>query len=333
MIFVDMHCDTLTALMSGRGCGDLMENRLSVDFRRLQKNGQSIEFFACFVNLADFLKIRENADAALLDEPAYDLDRAWAYTCQVLDYFDENQRRYPGVCTLIKTAQDVEQFRKPVGALLTVEESGMLDGSLKRLEQLFDRGVRLMTLTWNYDNALGHPNHRDKVKNSLGLTSFGFEVIERMEELGMIVDVSHLSDGGFYDVARVMKKPFVASHSNARTLCGHQRNLTDPMIKALAQHGGVAGLNFCPAFLDEKNGSTVDAMIAHIRHMIHVGGEDVVALGTDFDGIGGPLEIAHTGEMLKLRDGLEKSGFTGRVIDKLWSQNAVRVMKEVLPQG
>ena len=159
-----------------------------------------------------------------------------------------------------RQAKAAEDFSSPIGALLTVEEGGVLDGSMERLEQLFEKNVRLLTLTWNKDNCIGHPNHRDKEKNALGLTPFGFEVICRMEELGMIVDVSHLSDGGFYDVARTMKKPFVASHSNARALCGHPRNLTDDMLKLLAKHGGVAGLNFCPAFLDEKAGCTVEAM-------------------------------------------------------------------------
>lgn len=321
MTFVDMHCDTLTELMSDPARGDLMNNGLSVDFNRLRKNGRAIQFFACFVNLADFEK----------DNAAYDLDKAWDYTCRVLDFFEENQSRYPGVCTLIQTAKAAEDFSSPIGALLTVEEGGVLDGSMERLEQLFEKNVRLLTLTWNKDNCIGHPNHRDKEKNALGLTPFGFEVICRMEELGMIVDVSHLSDGGFYDVARTMKKPFVASHSNARALCGHPRNLTDDMLKLLAKHGGVAGLNFCPAFLDEKAGCTVEAMTAHIRHMIHVAGEDVVALGTDFDGISGPLEISDTKEMSKLRDHLERSGFTARVIDKIWYENAVRVLKEVLP--
>ena len=131
-------------------------------------------------------------------------------------------------------------------------------------------------------------------------------------------------------MARHMNKPFVASHSYARALCPHPRNLTDHMIRTLADHGGVAGLNFCPAFLDEKNGSTVEAMTAHVRHMIQVGGEDVVALGTDFDGISGPLEIPHTGKMELLYHALKKSGLTQRVLDKIWYGNALRVMEDVM---
>ena len=332
MRLIDMHCDTLTYLMNHPECGDLMDNSRSVDLRRLKGHGRGLEFFACFVYMGAFEQV----------------DDAYQYVCRALDFFDENKKRYKDDCVVIKTADDVRRYfgqkegadrtdaatevpeRALAGALLTVEEGGILNGRMERLETLYERGVRLITLTWNFDNCLGHPNSSDPEKNSLGLTEFGFEVIRRMEEMGMLVDVSHLSDGGFFDVARTLKKPFVASHSNARAICPHPRNLTDEMLKVLAEHGGAAGLNFCPAFLDEKNGSTIDAMKAHIRHMIQVAGEDVVAIGTDFDGIDGPLEISHTGELMKLWDALEADGVPGRILDKLWYGNAARVMQDVL---
>lgn len=322
MAFIDMHCDTLTALMDGRSDGDLMNNRLSVDLARLKNNGGAIEFFACFVCLGRFKD--------------HDPDEAWDYVIRTLDYYEENRKKYPNDCHKVEKYEDVDRIpsgssMSPVGTLLTVEEGGVLNGSMERLHGLFDRGVRLITLTWNYDNCLGHPNHQDSEKNSLGLTPFGFEAVEEMERLGMIVDVSHLSDGGFYDVAKGARKPFVASHSNARALCPHPRNLTDDMIRALAQKGGVAGLNFCPSFIDEKAGSTVEGMVAHLSHMIRVGGEDVAAIGTDFDGIDGELEISHTGEMSKLHQALERAGFPSRVIDKIWYGNVRRVLGEVLP--
>ena len=133
-----------------------------------------------------------------------------------------------------------------------------------------------------------------------GLTDFGKEAVERMEQLGMLVDVSHLSDGGFWDVSRLCKGPFVASHSNCRALNPHPRSLTDEMLRTLAEHGGVAGLNFAPEFLNGDitcQDSRVEDMVTQLRHRINVGGEDCAALGSDLDGIGGRLEIDSSAAM------------------------------------
>ena len=126
-----------------------------------------------------------------------------------------------------------------------------------------------------------------------GLTDFGKEVVAEMERLGMAVDVSHVSDGVFWDVAAIAKKPFLASHSNARAVCGHTRNMTDDMIRKLAEKGGVMGLNIGPEFITfGSEESTVDGMVKQILHIREVGGSDILALGSDFDGIHGKLEVA-----------------------------------------
>lgn len=138
--------------------------------------------------------------------------------------------------------------------MLTVEDGRMVNGSFDRLEQLAKTGVRAIALTWNFENCFGAPNSRDPKIMSKGLSAFGKEAIEAMNELGILVDVSHLSDGGFYDVAKISKKPFVATHSDCRALAAHPRNLTDDMIRLLAQKGGVSGINFAPAFLDDTQG-------------------------------------------------------------------------------
>ena len=152
--------------------------------------------------------------------------------------------------------------------MLTVEEGAVCKGSTGKLRHLYRLGVRMLTLTWNYPNELGWPNVKMPPEGSEeapdftvpdrehGLTETGFAFLSEMERLGMIVDVSHLSDAGFWDVARAAEKPFVASHSNARAVCHHVRNLNDEMIRALAEKGGVTGLNFCPSFLEaERAGS------------------------------------------------------------------------------
>ena len=145
--------------------------------------------------------------------------------------------------------------------------------------------------------------------------------------------MSHLSDGGFYDVAKISKKPFVATHSDCRALAAHPRNLTDEMIRILAEKGGVSGINFAPAFLDDTPGneeSRVSDMVRHVKHFIEVGGEDCVGIGTDFDGIRGHLEVGEPGQLALLFDALENAGITPRQIDKIASGNVLRVMKEVM---
>ena len=353
MRLVDMHCDTLTEVMAHQESQTLMENSLSVDISRLKKHDQAVQFFACFVYLDKYKWPEVQKDGysgtfsgsgRSMETSIWNLDAAYEYTCRVLDYFDSSMKEFARSVIPVRTVRDLERCindgniaggtgaKTLPGALLTVEEGGMLDSKMDRLVHFFEKGVRLLTLTWNYDNCIGHPNTGDEKRMALGLTSFGFQVVEQMNELGMIVDVSHLSDGGFWDVEKASKKPFIASHSNSRAICDHPRNLTDEMLKALAGHGGVAGLNFCPSFLDTENGCTVAAMIRHIEHMIHVAGEDVVAIGTDFDGIRGNLEIPHTGQMKLLYEGLEKAMMPARIIDKIFYGNALRVMKEVLPE-
>ena len=148
----------------------------------------------------------------------------------------------------------------------------------------------------------------------------------------MIIDVSHLSDQGFWDIAKHTQKPFVASHSNARALCGHARNLTDDMIKTIADRGGVIGLNFYGLFLNESadDFSNVKRMAEHARHIINVGGSECLGLGSDFDGIDGRLEMEDCSQMEKLIAELEKQHFTIGEIEKIVYKNTLNVYKEML---
>ncbi len=166
---------------------------------------------------------------------------------------------------------------------------------------------------------------------SARLSNFGREAIGAMNDMGIIIDVSHLSDGGFMDVAKLSRKPFVASHSNCRSLSPHQRNMTDEMIKLLAEAGGVAGINFGPEFLNEDiqlKDSRIARMSEHIQHMKKVGGIECVGLGSDFDGISGNFELSDISKMGLLFDQLSKDGFTEDEIEKIAYKNALRVIKD-----
>jgi len=164
------------------------------------------------------------------------------------------------------------------------------------------------------------------------LTDFGRNAITEMNELGMLIDVSHLSDGGFWDVIALSKNPIVATHSNCRALASFRRNLTDEMIRAIAENGGVSGLNFCPNFLtdDGLQVCRTDDLCRHALHFINAGGEDCVGLGTDFDGTTGDFEIGQPTEMHLLFDALHKNGLTERQIEKLAFRNVLRLISDTL---
>lgn len=305
---IDLHCDTILLLDEAGDRANLMKNPFSVDLKKLQKNKSLAQFFALFIELEAF------------DEP-------WDYFEKLYYRFnkemDENRE-------IIKHVRSYDEMinNDQLSAFLTVEEGGIIGKDFSKLEKLYELGVRLITLTWNFPNSIGFPNvngHSDK-----GLTKFGKEVVEYMNSTGMIVDVSHLSDAGFWDVANISNKPFIASHSNARSIVNHSRNLTDPMIKAIADSGGVIGINFCPSFINKEGVSTIDMIVKHMLHIIDQGGIDVMAIGTDFDGIKGPLEIEDISQMYLLKEALMKKGLTENQINKIWQQNAKRVIREVL---
>lgn len=191
----------------------------------------------------------------------------------------------------------------------------------------------MITLTWNYPNEIGYP-HKD-TNPVHGLTKRGQELVQEMENLGILVDVSHLSDAGFYDVATCTSKPFVASHSNARAVCNTSRNLTDDMIRILGERGGVTGLNFYPDFLTlpmpgQENPGTIAAVTAHAKHIVNVGGIEVLGLGSDFDGIDSHKELPGVQAVWLLADAFAKEGFKASEIDKIMYGNVLRVYREAL---
>lgn len=189
--------------------------------------------------------------------------------------------------------------------------------------------MRLITLTWNYPNKIGYPNINERYSNK-GLTDFGKEVITEMNRLGMIIDVSHLSDAGFNDVAMLSNKPFTASHSNSRTVHNYTRNLTDDMIKILSEKGGVMGINYEKTFLGNGDISRDSDMVKHISHIKNVGGIEVIGLSSDFDGISPDCELGDVSEVEKLFNCLQKHGFSQDEIEKISLLNSLRLIKDIL---
>jgi len=311
MQIIDLHCDTMLHLFDQPQL-KLQKNNLSVDIHKLKAGNGAAQFFALYIDLAEYQNPLQRC-LSMLDVFYQEIE---ANSTEIAV-----ARNYQEMCKLQQAGK--------IAAFLTIEEGGVLQGRLENLRNFYRLGVRLMTLTWNYPNELGYPNCKEEYRVQ-GLTEFGQQAVHEMNKLGMIIDVSHLSDQGFYDVASLSNKPFVASHSNARAVRSHGRNMTDDMIVLLAQKGGVMGINFSGDFLGNSSSSKVDDMMAHIKHIYQVGGIDVLAFGTDFDGIEYTLEIANLAEMHKLFEALRKSGFTENQIEKIAYQNAMRVIQDCL---
>lgn len=334
MKVVDMHCDTVSELYNRRQKGEtisLLENSLHMDLQKMKRGDYLLQNFALYLNLKQ-------------------TERPFEHAMHLADTFYTEIEKYPDQIGVVKSWEDIEENRKKgrMSALLTLEEGGMCQGNLSFLRDLYRIGARMMTLTWNYPNELGFPNQmlqgdpegRRPPKcvpdTEHGLTETGIEFVREMERIGMIIDVSHLNDAGIWDVFRYTKKPFVASHSGARAEASHPRNLTDHMIRALAERGGVAGINFCSLFLkdredgDDDRFSACSDMVRHMRHMREIGGIGVIGLGSDFDGITSTLEMKDCSGMQMLADEMSRQGFTTGEIEAVFSENVLRVYKELL---
>lgn len=316
MGIIDLHCDTIHKIFH-MDEKSLYENSYSVDIKKMQRSNVAAQFFALFLDKG---WIEEN-DVNIYE---YAKDFYKVYISQI-----EENKEYIRLAT---NYSDLQNNLKDgvMSAFLTIEEGDFLQGKIERLDEFYKLGLRLITLTWNYENCIGYPNSVDEDVMKKGLKHFGFEVVERMNELGLIIDVSHLSDGGFYDVIKHSRRPVIASHSNAREITRVPRNMTDDMMRLLANKGGVMGLNFHPHFLGNDNVSKVEYMIKHIKHIKNKAGIDTVALGSDFDGIEGELEISNIGEIEKLIVELGNSGFHPDEIEKICYLNAERIIVECL---
>lgn len=327
MKWIDMHCDTLSEIRKQKK--ELRINDLCVDLERLRRSGACGQFFACFVNAAAYGLKKKTA-------PERDVwDRAYREVLSMLGqaYREQDENFIIAGTADFFTKQTWPEMEKTeiLYGMLTVEEGGVLNGRIERLDELYERGVRLVTLTWNYENCIGSPNSRNPAVMEKGLTKFGINVVNRMNDKGMIIDVSHLSDGGFRDCIRHSRAPVAASHSNARALCRHPRNLSDEMLHILGEKGGVAGVNFYSPFLREEGKADISDIVRHIRHMVNCAGEDAVALGTDFDGFESkdcPQNIGSVSDMYKLWPALRQNGFTWRQIEKIACGNIKRLIND-----
>jgi len=316
---IDMHCDTITREeFETKG---IYKNNLHIDILKMSKGEYLMQTFAVFI-------------------PLHKVNTPFETTKKYIELFKSEINKNSHVISQVTTYQELQNNKalKKMSALLSIEEGGAIEGDLEKLEYFYSLGVRMMTLTWNFPNEIGYPNinmtNKTKVNIRIpntvdGLTPFGKEVVKKMNELGMIIDVSHLSDAGFYDVINLSTKPIVCSHSNSRKICKVSRNLTDEMILALKKNKGVMGINYCPDFISSSKKNQIPDIIKHINHIKEVGGIDIIALGSDFDGIPTPNGMSDATKTLELKEALVKEGYTQEEIDKIFYKNFLRVFKKV----
>ena len=314
MRIIDMHCDTLIEGWR-KPERSFYDGDTSINLKLLKENGSLLQFFAMYLSRNEMKTM-----------DSYDILKG------IYGYYQTQMEKYSDIIKPVYSAQDVLENEKKglLSSLLTVEDGVFIDGKIERVQEVYDMGVRLITLMWNFENSVGFPCSDDPEAHLKGLKPFGIEVVEKMNELGMIIDVSHMSEGGFYDVAKHSKKPFVASHSCARALCNHRRNLTDDQLRTIGNAGGIAGVNFECSFLKEgSNRATYDQIIEHLLYMKDKAGIDAVGFGSDFDGIEDNGELVNYSGFKTLLERMEGK-FTYDEIDKICRGNALRVIKDVI---
>lgn len=305
---IDLHCDTLTATHGGEDSRTLDDPRSVLALSRLPKGVHWCQCFAVFV--PDGLTPAEGN--------AYYRRFQASFARQLSGRADAAQCR---------TAEDIRRAWAggKMAAILTVENGVALGGDLSNIDRMARDGVRMLTITWNGENQLGSGNSTQH-----GLSELGRAAIPRLEQAGILLDVSHLNDPGFTQMLDVASRPFVASHSNARSVCGHPRNLADWQIREMISRRCLIGLNYCIDFLQEDGKPELEDLLRHIDHFLELGGEDWLALGSDFDGADLPEFLRGPERVVSVYDRLLERGYSRQLCDKLFCQNAMRFFEENL---
>ncbi|GKU78705.1 dipeptidase [Paenibacillus sp. L3-i20] len=307
MKVIDFHCDVLCKLLLDEKLNFKNDESGSLDvtYKRLQDAGTLLQTFAIYIPK----KLNGNM-TPILDS---------------IDLFYEKVLTCPNI-HLVLTSDDLEYCIEEgkIGALLSLEGVDGLQGNLAMLRNLHRLGVRAAGLTWNQANwaADGVMEQRGG-----GLTAKGVELIKECNDLGIMLDMSHLSERGFWDVVKLSDKPVFASHSNARAICNHPRNLNDQQIKTIIEANGIIGITYVPTFLNSSGKATIDDIIRHIDYIGSIGGENHIMLGSDFDGIDVYVErLAHPGQVIALKNALLKR-YSANQTEGFLSKNALRFLR------
>ena len=305
----DAHCDTISKLFN-QGA-ELKKSNLHLDLERMSKFYTYIQVFAAFIDKNKVVGSYVNYALKLFDKYYFEIEKNKGLINPILSSDDLTNTENGGVYSI-----------------LSIEGGEMLEGSLSTISMFYRLGVRLITLTWNYANEIS-----DGICEARGggLTDFGKSAVKMMEDLGILIDVSHISEKGFWDVYENTKYPFIASHSCVKSLCSHSRNLNDEQISAIIKRNGVIGINFYPDFLSDDKVADINTIVKHIEYILKMGGENVLAFGSDFDGVSHlPQGISGVQDIYKIIDALSYKGFDSTLCDKIAYKNLYRIFYETL---
>lgn len=306
MKLFDLHCDTIER-MEELG-EDMLTDKTQLSLKYLPQIEKWCQTFAIFIPDS-----KRGVDAV-------------SYYEQVLAYFHKMLQKHADIVEMANTADDIRRITgsKKCAALLSVEGGAVLDGKLENIEKLKKDGVKMMTLTWNGANELASGN----VNPEMGFTAFGREAVREMERQNIIVDVSHLNDKGMEELMGFATKPIIATHSNLRSVCSHKRNVTEEMFRYIVEHKGLCGLNLLHGFVsDEPMKDSKAELFRHVYRMLELGGEDVIACGSDFDG-GITSQMDNPALFASFGDYMVDHGISRRVSDKIMFENALHFFEE-----
>ncbi|MFN4141490.1 dipeptidase [Aestuariivirga sp.] len=323
------HGDPVSAFIEGDGEGHL-------DLPRMIRGGLAGGFFAIFVPSP---QDEEFADEEEMNPPpANEVGQfaALAATVGMASLLFRIEEASQGRFKVCRSAAEIRaaMAEGKIAAIFHLEGAEAIDTELRALDVLHRAGLRSLGLVWSRDNAFGRgvpfrfPSSPD---TGMGLTEAGKQLVRRCNELKILLDLSHLNEKGFWDVARASTAPLVATHSNAHALCASSRNLTDEQIRIIGKSGGMIGLNFANGFLradgrwQSENG--LDTMLRHLDHLMKLAGEDHVGLGSDFDGARIPSQIGDAAGLPALVTAMEGHGYGGELTKKLCSENWLRVLE------
>ena len=309
ILTLDTHCDTPMFFPQGIHF-DHRDPKILVDLHKMTEGRQDATIMVAY-----------------LPQPT---DNPKAYADSIFDQIEVIVSQNSDYIRIASTPRDL-WMNKHMGLksiMLGIENGIAIDGKLENLQHFVDRGIVYMTLCHNGDNDICDSASKTQHTHH-GVSAFGEQVIKEMNRLGVMVDMSHAGEESFYQALEISSMPIVCSHSSARALCDHQRNLTDDQMRALAKKGGVAQTTIYHGFLRKEGEATINDVIAHLEHAIDVMGIDHVGLGTDFDGDGGVRGLANSSELINFTRKLLARRFSEQDIQKIWGGNFLRVMEEV----
>jgi membrane dipeptidase len=305
MNLIDFHCDTLSECYNRKS--ELYKNDLHIDLERGKRVfNKYCQVFAVWIP----------------DEKRG--DEAYDYFNNVYAFFEKQLLKNYNTVAFCRSSGEMDNAfgENKIAAFLSVEGGAVLGGDIDVIDALYEKGVRILTLTWNGQNELGDGCFTENAK---GLSPFGVNCVKKLQKKGIIVDVSHLSERGFYDVAEYSEKPFIATHSDCDIVdnpFAEKRNLTDAQIRIITEQKGIIGLNLYEKFLGVENGAGLCSVIRQIEHFCSLGAEHTICFGCDFDGCTVSDDLCGIDKLYKIANGLARENYSDELINGIFFDNA-----------